>query len=240
MDKLPFKINFFRQVEVFQELKRLDIIFGAMLIDWEEDQEEGKPMGRNYPTWEIEKKILRWTTKYHKHLGSPIKELHFSGEKSEIFQKDSLISDEELKKIDNNVEFVLKSLSERGLARWDSEEAGAVINQDGLNWGRLISDIYQKNDESKLVPKKVKFWGYNLLYFTSLLIILFAISAVSVNIFNLLVDFNKFNARIGWLVIFMFPSITFLASVILIGVPFSKIWNFLKKCWSYLRTKPRE
>lgn len=59
--ELPFTIKFFKKLEYFQDLNRLDI----------------KDKCQKNGTWEVEKKILRWTYWGHKHLGSPLFEFDF-------------------------------------------------------------------------------------------------------------------------------------------------------------------
>ncbi|EKD56929.1 MAG: hypothetical protein ACD_58C00042G0006 [uncultured bacterium] len=63
--ELPFTIKFFKKLEYYQDLKRLDKIASK------------QKAGKTKNTWDIEKKVLRWTYSGHKHLGSPILIQHF-------------------------------------------------------------------------------------------------------------------------------------------------------------------
>ena len=63
--ELPFTIKFFKKLEYFQDLKRMDR--NAL----------NQQRGNNLNTWDIEKKVLRWLYPGHKHLGSPIFIQHF-------------------------------------------------------------------------------------------------------------------------------------------------------------------
>jgi len=99
MNTLPFSLNIFKQLEIFQDIKRLDEQFDSMLVDWKEGAYK-KPgvsngVNVNYPTWEIEKKILLWTSRHHKHLGSPITTSHLCNENVD-FLKDVRVSKTEI------------------------------------------------------------------------------------------------------------------------------------------------
>lgn len=61
----PITLKFFRKIEYFQTMNHIN---GLALA-----QKSGKTKN----TWSIEKKILRWTYRWHKHLGSPILIHHF-------------------------------------------------------------------------------------------------------------------------------------------------------------------
>ncbi|MCK5062065.1 hypothetical protein KAR28_05995 [Candidatus Parcubacteria bacterium] len=117
MNTLSFSLNIFKQLEIFQDIKRLDKQFDLMLSDFKNGdyskQGLSDNLNINYPTWEIEKKILLWTSKHHKHLGSPIMTGHLHSE-NEDFLKDVHISTTELAFAGS--ENVLKNLVARGLA----------------------------------------------------------------------------------------------------------------------------
>lgn len=58
----PLQLKFFKKLEFFQTLNRLDQQFNRMHTDSVNVK----------PTWELEKKLLRWTYLGHKHLGTPL------------------------------------------------------------------------------------------------------------------------------------------------------------------------
>ena len=77
----PFGIAFLKKAELYNLISRFDKQYG------------GSP--RNNP-WLIERQILRWTYKHHKHLGSPIKTDHLSGGSSENKLSDFGMLDKEV------------------------------------------------------------------------------------------------------------------------------------------------
>lgn len=196
MNSLPFKINFFKQIEIFQNIERLDRQFNEMLVGWKKGAFKKSGLSQNiqinYPTWEIEKKILLWTAQHHKHLGSPITTRYCSNPE---FQKDVHASETELSFAGK--EEVLKNLVARKLATWNK---GAVISEKGLDYGLLISTLYKINpDESikngktrfreeTLVKKKINSIGFKLLYFSALTTIIASLIIICSTVFRNLTD----------------------------------------------------
>jgi len=190
MDTLPFKINFFKQLEIFQEVRRLDEQFDLQLIKWKSGafKKNGlsEKLNINYPTWELEKKILLWTALNHKHLGSSLAISHLTNQE---FQNDIFSSETELGFAGK--EEVLKNLVARGFAIWDN---GALINKEGLNYGLLIWSLYKiekdkkiKENETKfreftLRCKKINYWGYNFIYFSAISLIIASLFIISITI----------------------------------------------------------
>lgn len=74
---IPFALKFLKKVESFQDVKKLNKQFAEQI----------KSESSVLPLWEIEKKILFWSYKNHKHLGSPIK-IHYLKSKKEYLLKD--------------------------------------------------------------------------------------------------------------------------------------------------------
>lgn len=180
MDKLPFALNFFKQIEYFQDVKRLDNQFDKMLSKWKSGGYKkfrlSKNVNINYPTWELEKKILLWTAENHKHLGSAITTSHPSDPK---FQEEIHATETELEFAGK--EEILRNLVARGMAVW---KKGAVISEKGLGYGLLIAGLYElKKDETikegeakyreELLRKIRRRWlGYDLIYYSGILLIL--------------------------------------------------------------------
>lgn len=199
MNTLPFSLNIFKQIEIFQDIKRLDEQFDLMLADWKKG--EYKKLGLspdvniNYPTWEIEKKILLWTSRHHKHLGSPITTGHLV-EVNKDFLKDIHVSQTEIAFSKNTN--VLNNLVARGLA---TSNNGALISQQGLDYGLMIETLNEiKKDDSiekgktqyrdeKLTKKQFTFIGYELIYWSGLFVIIVSLLLLGFSVYNNL-DFN--------------------------------------------------
>ncbi len=227
-NNFPFKINFLKQTERFQVIEQLDQQFEKMLEDWRKGafKKEGlsEKLNINYPTWEIEKKILLWTALHHKHLGSPVKTSHLG---TGDFRKDIHASEAEIEFAGK--ENVLKNLVARGFASWNE---GSLISKEGLELGLLIAELYKfipansiegegkEYRDEKLVFKPFKYWGYKLLYYTSLLVIFFSLFLLSFTFINQLgIDFaGDLPARIqNFVMVFSFvPIIIFAIAFILL------------------------
>lgn len=192
MDTLPFKINFFKQLEIFQEVIRLDKQFDLQLIQWKDGTSEKNGLSEkiniNYPTWELEKKVLLWTALNHKHLGSPLKTTHLLNQE---FQKDIHASKTELSFAGK--EEILRNLVARGFATWDN---GALINKEGFNYGLFIWSLYKiekeqniengktKFRDSLLNKRKINYWGYKLIYFSAIGLIVNSFFIISATVFQ--------------------------------------------------------
>lgn len=79
--EIPFKLNIFKQIEIYQELEELDRQFQKQLKDLYKYKVLTTSYAKNPSLWFFEKKILHWVYINHKHLGSPMKISYFtSGE----------------------------------------------------------------------------------------------------------------------------------------------------------------
>ncbi|MFH0892469.1 MAG: hypothetical protein V1867_06855 [Candidatus Falkowbacteria bacterium] len=137
MELPSIKFNLFKKLEYYQILKQFDKRFDAQLellkkSKWDNDSSRYKD---NYPTWEIEKKILFWTYIRHKHWGRPIVKGH---------ARDMFISTEELKRT-AGIERIFENLEQEGFgkraekeSRDGRKEPGCIITQDGLEFGELL------------------------------------------------------------------------------------------------------
>jgi uncharacterized protein YdhG (YjbR/CyaY superfamily) len=203
MADLPFSLNIFRQIEYFQEIHRLDRQFESMLREWVSGgfMKPGlsEDLDINYPTWEIEKKILLWTVKHHKHLGSSIKQ-------SKIEQDNDFLNDIHVSR--GEVAFagagnVLKNLAARGLAKWDNREA--IISSKGLEYGLVIDKLSiiekersiavgdVKYRDEKLVNKRSVLLGFNMMYFAGILSIFLTLLLLGASIFGKLnIDISSY------------------------------------------------
>lgn len=190
MSNLPFSINFFKQIEYFQDIRRLDRQFEKMLSRWKAGDFEKKGLSDsvqvNYPTWELEKKILLWTAESHKHLGSAITTSHLS---DKDFQDDIHATETELGLA--GMEEILRNLVSRELAVWQN---GALISKKGLDFGLLIADLYKFERDNTIEDGETKYrdellrirwhkWlGYNLIYWAGNVLILATLSLLGLSI----------------------------------------------------------
>jgi len=231
MTTLPLSLNIFKQLEIYQSIKRLDEQFNQMLVEWKRGAYKkiglSKKVNINYPTWEIERKILLWTAQHHKHLGSPITTGHLH-EKNIEFLKDIYVSQTEL--VFAGSENILKNLVARGLATWDN---GALISQQGLGYGLIIGDLYElKNDDSiktgevkyrdkRLIKKRLSTVGYELVYWAGLLIIFLSLLFLGFSIYknlNLSIRLPSWVSYIKYFlaVISFLPAFIFMMGIFLI------------------------
>jgi len=77
---IPFVLKFIHKIELFQTLRKLDKQFNFQIeeIDNKDDA--------SVSLWEAEKKILFWTYKKHRHLGSPLRVDSFKSKKSVLLR----------------------------------------------------------------------------------------------------------------------------------------------------------
>jgi len=234
MEQLPFSLNFFKQIEIFQDLKRLDEQFEKMRVEWSNGEFRKRGMSNgiqvNYPTWEIEKKILFWSVKHHKHLGSSITTSRL--DKDDEFIEDIHVSRTELAMA--GIEETLKNLDSRGLAKYNN--GGIIISKKGFGYGLLISDIYKIIKEGKIEKGKIKYreetlkkknnkWlGYNLIYLTGLTLFISTLLFLSLNIFRntnlgvpLTMEIKNF-IKICFTIIGFFPLIFLILGLFLIKI----------------------
>lgn len=251
MSTLPFKINFFKQVEDFFLLRQLDKQYDLMIDKYFSNKENKKEMNRsleekgkrgfnlNWPSWEVEKKILRWTFLNHKHLSSPIT-------KKMLKVDNPFVQTEFLKDINTNVSEIISigenhiigNLIVRGFADSCKDSSGCIINQKGLSIGLLISNSYKFAKDKmiskkepiyyqRLIAQKHKIFGHWLLYIASLFIITYSIFFLCLNIINMigvLDDIKLFFNFLSFLnlyifIFFLIPVIFFLVSLVLILIP---------------------
>lgn len=158
---LPFQLNFFRKIEIYQDLKELDNDFYKALKDTLQRK------SAVYPTWYLEKKILYWIYTKHKHQGSPLKIWNFHNRGYEWFENRGLknpestfeglmeyadrdeicknrqeeigITSQEL--INTSIEKVFGNLETKGLVKfWRGDDLStSLINQDNCH-GVLLTE----------------------------------------------------------------------------------------------------
>jgi len=136
----PFGILFLKKAELFNLISRFDKQYGGS--------------SSNNP-WRVERQILRWTYKHHKHLGSPIKTDHLSfGSVSNKLRDFNMLSRnghlrEEFKYLEKgHLTKPLENMVVRGFADYFNENNGhnaIVINKEGLLVGEVIADIEKNN-----------------------------------------------------------------------------------------------
>ena len=116
--ELPIQLKFFKKIELYQDYK------------FEQKKSLG---GTRLKSWELEKKILKWTKEKHHHLGSP---LSLERIKKEILNEDH-----------PETQNAMSSLVARGYAGVYPDSADAVypicikINRAGLLMGEVIGEL---------------------------------------------------------------------------------------------------
>lgn len=232
MNQLPFSLNFFKQAEYFQDISRLDRQFKKMLSKWKLGEYKKNGLSDNvqinYPTWELEKKILLWTAERHKHLGSAIFTNHLSRKE---FQDDIHATETEL--CFAGKEDILKNLVSRELATWQD---GTLILKKGLDYGLLIADLYKlekdntiKSGETKyrdefLKTKWYKWIDYNFIYWASIVLVLIALFLLGISVLNsvhfaILIS-SGIKELLKWLVVIVgfFPLVLFSGGLFLVRI----------------------
>jgi len=272
MTNLPFRLNFFKQVEAFYEVRKWDKQYSEMEHEKLKEHDMGKTLipddnldrvtNISWPSWNFEKKFLRWTYLGHKHLGSGIKPDYLV---NEDFLTDINSSKTEVTLI--GAKYVLENLIMRGYADGKMEREpkdGPLqvrINERGLYLGSLLEHNYKfkecttfdyaelNKQFTYLVPKLSKKIGHFCLYILSFLIIIYSLSLLSLNlasIMGLLDDlkllFHSFPYKyLLTIAILLFPVILFILSIFLI-LPNQedRVARLLNLTKTFCRVKPPE
>lgn len=166
----PITSNFFKKIELYQELTFQDNLFKKSLLEPDQTHYTNS-------TWIVEKKILYWSRWGHKHLGSPI----VIGR----FYNDSDLSDMKLTKKEMKVAGIresMQNLVQRGYACYfdkeKKEDLGILLSGRGLLMGAVIYEISKPEaidaqhlwEKYKLIysadtylKRKYRYWFYKLI-----------------------------------------------------------------------------
>jgi len=116
---IPFKLNIFKQIEIYQELKELEKQFKKQLKDLYEYKVLKTVYAKNPPLWFFEKKILYWVHIKHKHLGSPVRISYFTHKEftyeyihKSSFEKIVEDSKKDIPIIERNLDYINCSIEE--------------------------------------------------------------------------------------------------------------------------------
>ncbi len=165
---IPFKLNYLKQIEIYQDLNELDKQFLEQLRD---------PFRKTLPLWFFEKKILHWAYIGHKHLGSPIRikyfdfnEIDYGYIRESSFDKIAEDVKKEIPMVERNLEYIQSNLQEiqqvsirkvfgnlevRGYAKFFKEDQenywkinqsncdGILLTPKGLECARMIYFSYE-------------------------------------------------------------------------------------------------
>src|SRR3990167_6042243 len=142
----PITANFFRKIELYQEVVSLNKIFHKSVWEFKDGSKD---------TWEIEKKILYWSRHGHKHLGSTIeaKDFNAGSEKN----KSCRLAYEEVFEKKGGGRFFLDNIERRGYA--ERRDRKFIINSKGLLMGAVLNDIYKLKRIDKQKFWHTKFWN---------------------------------------------------------------------------------
>ena len=147
----PLGITFFKKVELYQNIKALD----KQLKQISSDPEDVLPD----PTWNIEKKVLKWTYVGHRQLGTPLSTGHFNRENK--YQLKAFGLEPEDVKV-QNITRVLENFVGHGFAthtRDGSLTSGdhnvIYFTREGLLTGEILNEL--DNPSSRL---SYVVWGF--------------------------------------------------------------------------------
>lgn len=158
---IPFRLNIFKQIEIYQELKELEKQFKKQLKDLYEHKVLKTIYAKNSPVWFFVKKILYWAYINHKHLGSPIKIMKYT----DTWYTDLDCTAEEFE--DVQIRKVLGWMEVNGLAKFFKKEEnnywninqenceGIFLTPKGLEYARMIYSLYEFKD-AKGEYKKIR------------------------------------------------------------------------------------
>lgn len=116
--EIPVKLNFFRKLELYQELKQ-------------EDKKAMNGSGTLKDLWKMEKIVLEWASERHHHRDVILKNTDIQNKIEETYTPNSAEMNNELGSIQGN-------LISRGFAT--KKEDGIVITQEGFLMGKVIND----------------------------------------------------------------------------------------------------
>ncbi len=136
----PFGILFLKKAELYNLACRLD-----------KQYDDSQTTSKNLPLWPIEKQILKWTYRHHKHLGSPIDTNHLSRDPkwSKLKDFNMLNTDGSYKRefsyLENGqLDKPLENLVVRGFAQYFDQAHGhsaIIIDKEGLLLGEVLADL---------------------------------------------------------------------------------------------------
>lgn len=116
--EIPVKLNFFRKLELYQELKR-------------ENKKAKNGSGTLRELWKMEKILLAWASKSHHHRNFILKNIDIQNKIEESYHPNSNEMNNELGHIQGN-------LISRGFA--SKQDDGITITQEGFLMGQVIND----------------------------------------------------------------------------------------------------
>lgn len=148
----PLGITFLKKAELYN-----------LALDLDKEYKQSKqPDDTSKSLWPIEKAILRWTYRGHRHLGSAIKTDHLA-----LWHKDSKLKDFGM--IDSQKQFkpeykilqktalhkALENLVVRGFAEYFDNSHGhnaIIVNKDGLLLGNVLAELEKNSWLTSLIP----------------------------------------------------------------------------------------
>lgn len=221
LDLPSVKLNIFKKLEYFLILEEFDTQFKLQFEVLKNDKDK-----KNYPTWEVEKKILFWSYMYHKFHEHWIKNTHLT-------PGTMFVSEQE--RNNTHPDIVFGNLMMKGFGEHDSEK-GLRLNEKGMAFGNMLWYLYmiKKCDDSTPGQEYKKIYGADyilkknflgalivyLQYFAVLTFMIFGVSIVvieilaSVNLLDNLILFVKewFYYPVAFLFFFCLPVLSLIIS----------------------------
>lgn len=216
--ELPLYSKFYRKLDAFTEIVRLDRQFNRQLSTLND---------KNIvmPTWAAEKKILSWINDGHKKLGSNInsQDLGHGSDGKQGKLKDFHITWEESQSI--GFDNILNNLVEHGFGVGSASD-GVKFNQTAYLYSEVLTEAFsigpaRKTYKSKLKAKnelqRSKFFYFK--YFASLLgiwyLLILAVAALALGVLDTLGIIDSLKSTfnfIGWqfvtIIVFVLPLLT--------------------------------
>lgn len=216
MTELPIKLNFFHDAETFVNLRRLDKQWQFITKNYSLKVQNKIPLTKkarglyynaDWPTWNVEKKILRAIFADYKYFNILITKDLLKNEDFLIKINPSafLLKNKKLFYPPHEIscsgpEYVIKNLVAHGFA--DERDSGnVVINKSGLEVGAFIFRIYkfqegEQGDKGEpiieLLPKYSAKIGYNLLLFSAISFIIYSFGYLIISLLSSLKLFDNF------------------------------------------------
>ena len=124
--ELPITPKFFKKLELYQDLKRLD------------------KRNVNHKEWDMEKDLLFWAHVNHFHLGTYL-------DTGEVLEKLKTLDKYSLDELNEHTFKMMQNLEEHGWAEWwpqRGQKNAIKINKEGMLLSEVVNEIINKNRDS--------------------------------------------------------------------------------------------
>ncbi|MBD3300382.1 MAG: hypothetical protein GF347_03445 [Candidatus Moranbacteria bacterium] len=165
MSSLPIKLEFFRKLELYQEV----------IFENNKSKKAGQEALRE--VWNFEKAFLEWAATEHHHRSQPLDDARIVEEILNLYQKKKEAISETL--VEKEVANVRKNMISRGFAKNSKGSIGIIITKEGFLMGRVLSDLNKKRNRA----------FYRIFIFLTWAVPITASLMLFINFFEKLIDF---------------------------------------------------